>query len=79
MTAPICPEKSDNSYQQIKDKRKLLRLGMEYPLEKIDNKGIEQDSQIIHHHHKRQSQCGLLRQCGLRGLVIKHRLDNAIP
>ena len=51
---------------------------MEYPLEKIDNKGIKQDSQIIHHHHKRQSQCGLLRQCGLGGLIIKHRLNNAI-
>lgn len=48
MTAPICPEKSDNSNQQIKDKRKLLRLGMEYPLEKIDDKGIEQNSQVVH-------------------------------
>ena len=55
MTAPICPEKSDNSNQQIKDKRKLLRLGMEYPLEKIDDKGIEQNSQVVHHHHKCQS------------------------
>ena len=48
IAAQVSPEECDNSYQQVEDKRKLLRLGMKQILEKIYNKRIEQDGEIIH-------------------------------